>query len=92
MIWAELEFPTVARLFEPYLTYPPPTTKKITKDEIKQAEKDFSQLLDEHLELYFGDQSVIERFFCLILTALLLLSYTRFCHTVFMNNFIYLIL
>ncbi|KAF7624771.1 hypothetical protein Mgra_00009960 [Meloidogyne graminicola] len=62
MIWSEIEFPKVARLFEPYLTYPPPTVNKITKTELQQAEDDFNKLLDEHLQNYSGvDNNIFER-------------------------------
>ncbi|CAK5091256.1 unnamed protein product [Meloidogyne enterolobii] len=62
IIWTELEFPSVARLFEPYLTFPP-LSSKITNSEVQQAEDDFNQLLDEHLDIYSGiDLNIIERF------------------------------
>ncbi|CAK5095194.1 unnamed protein product [Meloidogyne enterolobii] len=61
IIWTELEFPSVARLFEPYLTFPP-LASKITNSELQQAENDFNQLLDEHLDIYSGiDLNIIER-------------------------------
>uniref|UniRef100_A0A915LM91 Pre-SET domain-containing protein n=1 Tax=Meloidogyne javanica TaxID=6303 RepID=A0A915LM91_MELJA len=53
IIWTELEFPSVARLFEPYLTFPP-LANKITNSELQQAEDDFNQLLDEQLDIYSG--------------------------------------
>jgi len=57
-----LEFPSVARLFEPYLTFPP-LANKITNSELQQAEDDFNQLLNEQLDIYSGiDLNIIGRF------------------------------